>query len=293
MKTLKFIFLGIVCTLFISCTDINKRLKDAVKDNNLEKIDRLCKRGADPTKHPRGKGYNQPALEYAANFYPEALPVLLKYVNNIDQIVYNESTALHCASEIINFESVKILVKAGADVNKKDENGCTPLMRVVYCNPMGIKKRMPEIIQISKYLVDNGANIYSEDNDGNTAYDVAYNRYTKLTINPFEVPEELIEIIAPYKAKRSKREIATINKYKDMSNSLSRWRNNLDEGDDVRLFFDLLLDDYTEDWYINSIYSNGDYLLKSNSEYGSKKVTKYSLFPPSWSESKIKDYLKN
>jgi len=57
-----------------------------------------------------------------------------------------------------DLERVKYLVEKGANIESKDNFGCTPLHRASWGGNL----------DIVKYLVEKGANIESKDNDGCT-----------------------------------------------------------------------------------------------------------------------------
>jgi uncharacterized protein len=59
----------------------------------------------------------------------------------------------------LNYERVKAVVDAGADLNELDENGFTPLMTAAYYGNG----------PIVKYLCEKGADVNVRDKDGNTA----------------------------------------------------------------------------------------------------------------------------
>ncbi|KAF6200969.1 hypothetical protein GE061_005416, partial [Apolygus lucorum] len=62
-----------------------------------------------------------------------------------------------------NLDLVEFLVEHGADVNKGDNEGWTPLHATASCG----------FISIAKYLIENGANVAAVNNDGELPVDVA------------------------------------------------------------------------------------------------------------------------
>ena len=86
---------------------------------------------------------------------------------NVNAKRSNGTTALHTACSRGYFEIVQYLVENGADINVRggDEND-TPLIWAVY----------NERNNISKFLVDKGANINARDKHGKSALNYAYER---------------------------------------------------------------------------------------------------------------------
>ncbi len=79
----------------------------------------------------------------------------------------NEDIVLHKAIWNGNIEVILKLISQGLDVNKKNEHGETPLHYVVGTN-------LKNHFEITKLLLDNGADLYARDKYGNTfAHDMA------------------------------------------------------------------------------------------------------------------------
>jgi ankyrin repeat protein len=96
----------------------------------------------------------------------EKLQALVDKGGDLDALPYNELLAdglvnippLIMATTKSNFEAVKILVEAGADVNIKATFGYyPPLLESIYC------WRDVGNFDIAYYLIDNGANIHQKD----------------------------------------------------------------------------------------------------------------------------------
>ena len=290
-----------ISAISASCQKNNTRLYEAVIDRDLKKIEKLCEKGADPTVYVDGNI----AIVKAAEYHPQALAVLLNYFDNIEQeLGADKLTLIQWATGEKNYKSVAMLIKAGADLSVTGPYGLTLLMFAT----RGLNDlNHHSVLETSKLLISAGVKIDTKDNKGNTAYDIAMNYEWDSWGNKSsgrKVPLELINLIAPQKyyetkwdrqdkAKKIEKEKEIQSDMENMSSYISSWRRNLEEGDDVRMHFSSITGTSVEDWYISTIYSNGDYLLKSNNEYGTKKVSKSSLFPPSWSKSKINKYLKN
>ncbi|KAI1297033.1 hypothetical protein EDD11_007256, partial [Mortierella claussenii] len=98
-------------------------LAQAVASNDLHLVRELCRTAHDPNQtfacSPRQSAYAvQPIMGHAENFEP-------------DDILYG-ATPLNLAVLNGNEEIVRVLIDAGADLNKKDGRGRTPLLCAVY-----------------------------------------------------------------------------------------------------------------------------------------------------------------
>ncbi|KAI8597875.1 hypothetical protein EDD21DRAFT_407267 [Dissophora ornata] len=98
-------------------------LAQAVALNDLGMVRELCRNGHDPNQtfacSPRQSAYAvQPIIGHAENFEP-------------DDILYG-ATLLNLAVLNGNEEIARVLIDAGADLNKKDGRGRTPLLCAVY-----------------------------------------------------------------------------------------------------------------------------------------------------------------
>ncbi|KAF9094453.1 hypothetical protein BGX23_002116 [Mortierella sp. AD031] len=98
-------------------------LATAVASNDLRLVQELCRAGQDPNQtfacSPRQSAYAvQPIMGQAENFEP-------------DDILYG-ATPLNLAVLNGNENIVRVLIDAGADLNKKDGRGRTPLLCAVY-----------------------------------------------------------------------------------------------------------------------------------------------------------------
>jgi len=83
---------------------------------------------------------------------------------NAQDPLYGRTPLLWAAWRNQNPEVITILLKAGADVNMKDANGCTPLLWAAWGN------QNPEVITV---LLKAGADAKAKNNQGKTAFDNA------------------------------------------------------------------------------------------------------------------------
>jgi hypothetical protein len=110
--------------------------------------------------------YENTLLHLAARYYkPKILAMLLAVKPNLEARNAEGDKPLHVACRYGNMPVVEQLVKLGAEVNPKNNKGETPIMLAVgYDNP---KDREANGIML-RYLYNNGANLFDQDNKGNT-----------------------------------------------------------------------------------------------------------------------------
>lgn len=135
-------------------------------DKGIEVIEILVKNGANPNSIFYG-AYNTKsyALESACQAgNPKAVKKLIELGARV-----SNGYPLHIAAVHRRLEVVKLLVEEyGMDVNSKDENGETPLIKaVLYFDKGGIS------LPVVKYLVEKGTNKNITNSKGQTALDLA------------------------------------------------------------------------------------------------------------------------
>lgn len=146
-------------------------------DDTLDIIETLLQCGKNPNI---GEFADTPLLRATSNGYNRVVELLLRYKDadpttptprpalDIDA----GSTAIHVGRSPLgiacfnnNIENVKLLCEAGADVNKEDVRGITPLIIVSKKDPQNNEF----IIPMATILLEHGADITKADNTGNTA----------------------------------------------------------------------------------------------------------------------------
>jgi len=137
---------------------------------------------------------------------PKSEEDIIKELNNLTQ--KEKDKKLIYASENCNKEAVKFLIKAGANINAKDNNGITALMRASRYGEVEVVKLLIEAgadngytalmeasdnnyVEVVKLLIENGANINVKDKFGNTALIYA-SRYDR---------KEIVYLLKRYGAK--------------------------------------------------------------------------------------------
>ena len=135
----------------------------AVREHNLEIVQYLLSLGANPNVYDH-LGNDTPL--HSAVFYPDILRSLINAGANFEvQVNYDLSTPLLFAAEHYQYESVKILLDAGANINHVDRMGHTALSRAV--------RLMPRSNETVKLLLSRGADTTIRDYYGKTAKDNA------------------------------------------------------------------------------------------------------------------------
>lgn len=93
---------------------------------------------------------------------------------------------LHLACINNHIDAVKLLLSNGADIDKQDEDGWTPLHYTADADN--------DHYEMCEYLIDQGANMNLVNIDGNYAYDLADVAISKLLIRSgFDLKNEYLE----------------------------------------------------------------------------------------------------
>ena len=97
-------------------------------------------------------------------------PFPIHFLSLQDAFAY---VALHWACGKGHLECAKALLGAGADINKQDNDGWTPLMRAAWCGK----------IEVVRELLKRGAKKELKTDDGNNAYDLTSNEEIKALLH--------------------------------------------------------------------------------------------------------------
>jgi ankyrin repeat protein len=132
----------------------------ATGQGHLEIVRLLLEHGADVNAK---QGYYWTPLHLAgANGHIEVVRTLLKHNANISALTIYGNTPLHSASRKGNVHIVRLLLDHGADLEARGDNQSTPL-HLASCGHL-------DVVQL---LLVRGADVSTEDNYGNTAYQIA------------------------------------------------------------------------------------------------------------------------
>ena len=96
---------------------------------------------------------------------PEVYKVFADYGWNINSYTDDKKTILAHAVANLPVEYVKTLIELGADIDCRDNEGKTPLMRLI----SNLQWHLPDPLQKLKLLLDYGADIFAVDNNGKNA----------------------------------------------------------------------------------------------------------------------------
>lgn len=152
----------------------NQHMNAFLITTNLKILKLFHKRGADLS---RTNTYGYTKLIYAVKYNNDAeiVDYILSMGSHPNQTsVQSNVSPLMFACENLNFEHVKLLVSAGANVNHIDSNGrYTPLLKTC----MSSFRNKEKSIEILKFLIENGVDIYHKNNKKICAllYSLEYN----------------------------------------------------------------------------------------------------------------------
>ena len=145
------------CTILRGSTPLSA----AASDGRLDIVSCLVEHGADV--NTRDDVGSTPLMATRYNGQMNVVIYLVEHGANIHLQDKNGDTCLHCAAERGHVEVVSKLLAVGAKenqdyVNAPNHSECTPLMATCYNGHMNV----------ATYLVEHGADIHLQDEDGDT-----------------------------------------------------------------------------------------------------------------------------
>lgn len=133
----------------------NKELLDAVRENNLHKVQELHKMGADVNYEREGSG-STPLYFAVINNFLDIADFLLRNGADINHHFERGETVLHIIAEEENIDMLQLFLKHHPKINAKDKFRNNPLWTACYSNNL-------EIIEL---LLQHGAEPYSMNRVG-------------------------------------------------------------------------------------------------------------------------------
>ena len=167
---------------------LNRDLINAVSKGNIKEADKLLKQGADVNfQEPDGGTPLHKAVSH-----PEMIRFLFGKGAKVDAVDAEHAQPIHCAAFRGCFESVKLLVEAGADCKAKGPGGDVPLYLACCMDDFTKKSDRGGLV---KYLLGKGVKVDAPDNMLNTPLSVAVEN------SSYEVVEMLVKAGADVNAK--------------------------------------------------------------------------------------------
>ncbi len=127
--------------------------------------------------------YNETPLIWMAlgntQIRKKAIIWLLKNGANSNACDIHKETALHKACRYFYFDSIRLLCKAGADVDAQNKDGLTPLHIIVEKMEEEKMYHWPPNLKVIEYLLEQGADCSLEDKYKKTPADYAQNEKVK------------------------------------------------------------------------------------------------------------------
>lgn len=112
----------------------------------------------------------------------------------------------------LNVLAIEFLLSQGAEINSKDNYGCTPLHYIFFDD------QKCELIEVAKILLFNGVDVNSTDNDGNTVLHRAAHR------GLFEIDRLLLNNKAEINLKNKQNVIPLINALYQKNYEVAKFR---------------------------------------------------------------------
>jgi len=182
MKKLLIIF-AILMTL-ISCNDKENIILDAIYNNNINKLSELIENGLDVNYRIKNRFNNTLLIESIISKNLNVTQFLLEHGANINMENGFNDTPLLIASNSRNLEMLNLLFKYPIDLEKQENTDSLPnavsnnykdIVKFLIKNGLNPNKTnalevaiLEENIEMTKLLIDMGADIYATDCNNNT-----------------------------------------------------------------------------------------------------------------------------
>jgi ankyrin repeat protein len=130
-------------------------LIEAIKKENLRVVQEHLDNGVNPNaRHLNDEQYQRrPILSYATlHGHTQIMELLIKRGAEVERKDLTGRTPLSWAAEYCQFKAAKLLIDYGAKINAEDDEWGTPLSWLVYAGPEG-----DMVHQLRSYLISQGA----------------------------------------------------------------------------------------------------------------------------------------
>ena len=141
--------------MLIEKNNNEKKLYSASRDGNAEEVRRLIYTHMVNVNFEMGQSQSTPLIEASKRGHNKVIRILLDSGADIEKADKWGYTPLNCAADFNCYESVNLLLKSGADVDKENICGRTPLW-------------WGQSIEIAKMLIEHGADPNKADEYGRT-----------------------------------------------------------------------------------------------------------------------------
>ncbi|MBN1469865.1 MAG: ankyrin repeat domain-containing protein [Fusobacteriaceae bacterium] len=148
----------------------NKTISDwAIETNNNEILNAIMKKSTNLTKSINGKSPLELLIDN--NKFDEIKALIESNGLNLDDFIDENKTKTLLSEAIVknNLDFINYLISKKVDINKKVKDGFTPLMIAV----------MNDNLEVTKLLINNGADVDSTNNEGKKAKDYADSKEIK------------------------------------------------------------------------------------------------------------------
>ncbi|MBV8661066.1 MAG: ankyrin repeat domain-containing protein [Candidatus Dependentiae bacterium] len=150
-----------------------KTLMDAISKDDIEKVKRLIQLDVVDVNQKDDSFFGETPLHVAIEYEAyKVIPLLVKAGADVNQKNNYDLTPLHYAALNNAYKVILLLVKAGADINQRDNNGDTPLH-------LAAEGNVDKAVQL---LLDADADVNQANNSGKTPLRLAIENHANKVI---------------------------------------------------------------------------------------------------------------
>jgi len=181
IKLFSLLFLLSTLLIYSSCSDANKKLFDAIKDNDIETVKELIANGMDlNVVNDDGK----PAIILAVELQRRRIAEMMLRTNiNCDVRDETGTSLLMWVCKSVNLDLFANIINNGVVINDANEDGMTPYMFAAQSG----------YIDAVMALIKAGAYVNAQNKDGNTALMLALKNQTESVIRVLRDNKSLLD----------------------------------------------------------------------------------------------------